>query len=99
MPHIVLEYSANLYDLPSFSALFAEIHQVLHREGGIRLENCKSRARAAHHYFIADGSPDHAFVHLNIEFVKGRSDERRVQFFPEARAQNPHAVKSRCLCG
>ena len=75
MPHIILEFSANLYELPSFSELFADIHQVLHQTGGIRLENCKSRTRIANHYFIADGNPNHAFIHLTIEFIKGRSAE------------------------
>ena len=77
MPHIILEYSANLYELPSFSALFADIHQTLHREGGIRLENCKSRARMASHFYIADGHPNHSFIHLSIEFVKGRSQQTK----------------------
>ena len=75
MPHIILEYSANLDELPSFNALFADIHQTLNREGGIRLENCKSRARIANDFYIADGHPNHCFVHLSIEFVKGRSQE------------------------
>jgi 5-carboxymethyl-2-hydroxymuconate isomerase len=75
MPHIILEYSANLHELPSFNALFADIHQVLNREGGIKLENCKSRARIANDYYIADGHPKHAFIHLSIEFVKGRTRE------------------------
>jgi 5-carboxymethyl-2-hydroxymuconate isomerase len=75
MPHIILEYSANLDELPSFNALFADIHQTLNREGGIRLENCKSRARIANDFYIADGHPNHSFVHLSIEFVKGRSQE------------------------
>jgi len=75
MPHIVLEYSSNLPELPDFRALFDDIHQALNRIGGIRLENCKSRARAAKHYYIGDGNPDNAFVHLDVEFVKGRSRE------------------------
>jgi 5-carboxymethyl-2-hydroxymuconate isomerase len=75
MPHIVLEYSSNLPELPDFRALFDDIHQALNRIGGIRLENCKSRARAAEHYYIGDGNPDNAFVHLDVEFVKGRDRE------------------------
>lgn len=75
MPHIVLEYSANLPELPDFRALFDDIHHALNRIGGIRLENCKSRARAAQHYYVGDGHPDNAFVHLDVEFVEGRSAE------------------------
>jgi 5-carboxymethyl-2-hydroxymuconate isomerase len=75
MPHIVLEYSENLPELPDFRALFDDIHQALNRVGGIKIENCKSRARVAEHCYIGDGDPDNAFVHLDIEFVKGRSAE------------------------
>jgi 5-carboxymethyl-2-hydroxymuconate isomerase len=75
MPHIVLEYSSNLPELAGFHALFEDIHQALNRIGGIRLENCKSRARVADHYYIGDGNPANAFVHLDVEFVRGRSAE------------------------
>ena len=77
MPHIVLEYSANLPELSDFRALFTEVHQVLHRTGGIKIENCKSRVREAGHYHVGDGHADNAFVHLDVEFVKGRSAEVR----------------------
>jgi 5-carboxymethyl-2-hydroxymuconate isomerase len=77
MPHIVLEYSENLSELPDFRALFDDIHQALNRIGGIKVENCKSRARVAEHCYIGDGNPDNAFIHLDIEFVKGRSAEVR----------------------
>lgn len=75
MPHILLEYSENLSELPDFRALFDDIHQALHRLGGIRLDNCKSRARRAEHVYIGDGNPDNAFIHVTIEFLEGRSAE------------------------
>ncbi|MCP4874421.1 MAG: 5-carboxymethyl-2-hydroxymuconate Delta-isomerase [Gammaproteobacteria bacterium] len=75
MPHIVLEYSANLPELPDFRALFDDIHQVMNRTGGIKIANCKSRVRVAEHCYIGDGDPDNTFIHLQIEFVKGRSRE------------------------
>ena len=75
MPHIVLEYSDNLPALADFRALFDDIHLTLNRIGGIKIENCKSRAYAASHCYIGDGNPDNAFIHLDVEFVEGRSDE------------------------
>lgn len=75
MPHIVLEYSDNLPPLLDFRALFDDLHQALNRIGGIKIENCKSRARAARHCFIGDGNADNAFIHLGIEFIEGRSAE------------------------
>lgn len=75
MPHIVLEYSDNLPQLPDFRALFDDIHQALNRIGGIKVENCKSRASVARHCYIGDGDADNAFIHLEVEFVAGRSAE------------------------
>ncbi|MDH3388344.1 MAG: hypothetical protein OEN02_10605 [Gammaproteobacteria bacterium] len=77
MPHIILEYSSSLPELPDIRALFDGIHQGFNRIGGISLDNCKSRARVAEPFYIGDGDPDNAFIHLGIEFVRGRSDEVR----------------------
>jgi len=62
MPHIVLEHSDNLPELPDFSALFNDIHQALNRIGGIKLDNCKSRTRVAEHCYIGAGDPDNACI-------------------------------------
>ncbi len=85
MPHVTLEYSANLPELASYTPLFSEIHTALHEIAGINLGNCKSRARKAEPFHIADGNAAHAFIHLNIEFVEGRS------------AQVKQALGSECL--
>ena len=75
MPHIRLEYSENVPALDNFQALFADIHRVLHEQGAIALDNCKSRARQAGHCYVGDGDPANAFVDLRIEIVSGRSEE------------------------
>ena len=75
MPHIRLEYSDNVTAPDSFQNLFADIHQVLHEQGGIALDNCKSRARQASHCYVGDGNPANAFIDLRVEIVSGRSDE------------------------
>lgn len=85
MPHVTLEYSANLPELAAYAPLFSEIHAVLQDIGGIKLANCKSRARKAEPFHIGDGDSAHAFIHLNIEFVEGRS------------AQLKQAIGNECL--
>jgi len=72
VPHIVLEYSSNLSEVTDLKALFASLHHTLQDIGGIRLDNCKSRARVAENYLIGDGESDNAFVHLQIRFIEGR---------------------------
>ncbi len=77
MPQITLEYSDNCLHDGEFAGLFRGIHGILQQTGGIRLENCKSRALEQENYFIADGDPVHAYAHLEIRFIEGRSDEIR----------------------
>jgi 5-carboxymethyl-2-hydroxymuconate isomerase len=69
MPHITLEYSNNINIEKDFRQLFFLIHQAIHQTLGIDTLNMKSRAIALNDYFIEDGSPDHAFAHLQIKFL------------------------------
>ena len=73
MPQIVLEYSSNLPAVSDFRGLFGDIHQTLQDVAGIRLDNCKSRARVSDDYFIGNGEANNAFVHLQIRFIEGRT--------------------------
>ena len=73
MPHLVLEYTANLGQRDNPRKLMLTLHQVLHKTGGIRLDNCKSRIRSLDAYAIGDGDPDYAFAHLDVRFMAGRS--------------------------
>ena len=75
MPHLTLEYSDNVQAEQEWPELFLALHCILADVGGIRLENCKSRAYAAHNYLIGAGDNNAGFVHLDIRFVEGRSPE------------------------
>jgi 5-carboxymethyl-2-hydroxymuconate isomerase len=77
VPHILIEYSANLsesVDFPRFlralraSALATSVFPL----GGIRI-----RAYQADHYLVADGHPDNAFVHIMLRVGHGRDLETR----------------------
>ncbi len=79
MPHLTLEYTNNL-DLPAdTNAVLLALHQVLQDVGGINIANCKSRLYPLAHFFIADNQRDEGFVHLDIVFVRGRSDAVKAQ--------------------
>lgn len=75
MPHLVLEYSANVDCPADLPLLFGQLHDVLAEAGGIRRDNCKSRARPADPFLVGSGSESDAFVHLDIRFLEGRSPE------------------------
>lgn len=70
MPHLTLEYTANLdFDV---QALLARLHSGLVATGAINLKGVKSRAIRHSEYRIADGDPAYAFVHVNLLIREGR---------------------------
>ena len=75
MPHLTLEHSANVIPQGDLQTLFARLHRILAEVGGIKIENCKSRARSCETYLVASGEPSGAFVHLDVRFLEGRRPE------------------------
>lgn len=73
MPHLSLEYSANARPQCELPDLFSRLHQILADAGGIRIGNCKSRARVCEPYLVAKGDRSGAFVHLGVQFLEGRT--------------------------
>ena len=77
MPHIIIEYSANLEPALRLPALIEALH---HTAAGIEafpVAGLRTRAERRDHYLIADGHPDNAFVHLTLRIAHGRSLEVR----------------------
>lgn len=73
MPHLVLEYSNNIKEKASFEPLFYQLHQILVSVCSASLESCKSRAVPHKIFYVGDGNPKNAFVHLEIRLADGRS--------------------------
>ncbi len=75
MPHLILEHSDNLIKKIHFHTLFRECHEALTRILPTELKSCKSRAIECKEYYLGDGAPDYAFIHLTIRLFAGRSLE------------------------
>jgi 5-carboxymethyl-2-hydroxymuconate isomerase len=79
VPHLTLEYSANLASADRIGQLCNALAQCLDAQrdndqrvyplGGIRV-----RALRCEQYCIADGRPDAAFLHANLTIGAGRSE-------------------------
>lgn len=77
MPHMTIEYSANLagkadMQAAAHSALKAILSSGLFELGAVRVRAYESDA-----YAIADQHPDNAFVHVSLRIGAGRSDEEK----------------------
>lgn len=75
MPHLRLEYSANVMEKETITDLFAKMHHMLSEQLPTKLLSCKSRSTEYQVFYLGDGETPSAFVHLELKASKGRSTE------------------------
>ena len=74
MPHLTVEYSANLAERSDLDALCLSLHATMMASGLFELGAVRVRARACPHYAVADLLPENAFADLILRIGSGRSD-------------------------
>ena len=79
MPHIIIDYSANLDAALDMSGLCEHLRRAATSieafpEAGIRV-----RAVPAPHYAIADGNPEHGYIDISVRLRGGRPLDVRKQ--------------------
>jgi 5-carboxymethyl-2-hydroxymuconate isomerase len=77
MPHMILEYSANVVDEIDERALALALNRELVAAGPFALADVKSRVYRAERFAIADGGEREAFVHLELRILEGRDADTR----------------------
>jgi len=75
MPHLTLEYTANLEERAPDTNLLLSLHRLLEAVAGIKIKNCKSRWWRVENWVVGDGEGESAFVHLDLRFLEGRRME------------------------
>ena len=78
MPHLNIEYSANLEEVLDVQALVDKIHETALETGIFPLGGVRTRAEARKHYRIANGDPRAGYIHMLVRIGSGRDfDVRR----------------------
>jgi len=78
MPHLAIEYSANLEGRADIGVLCERLLKTVLETGLFETGAVRVRAFRADHYAIADKLPENAFVDLNFRIGKGRTaDEKK----------------------
>lgn len=80
MPHITIEYSANVADHHDIQALVDTVHATALDDGLPAIEGLRTRAAPREHFRIADGDPSFAFVTIHCRIAPGRTAEARATF-------------------
>lgn len=78
MPHLTIEYSANLEAAVDFDALCVALQGVLLASGLFELGALRVRARPCPHFSIADRLPENSFADMILRIGAGRSDAEKV---------------------
>ena len=79
MPHIIVEYSANLRDEIHLDALLERLHRTALETGIFPIGGARTRAAERSHYRIADGHPDNGFVHVMLRIGHGRDAKAKAE--------------------
>lgn len=72
MPHITVEYSANLDDRVDMAALCDTIRKAVLATGIFELGAVRVRAVRCEAYSIADAMPENAFIDISLRMGEGR---------------------------
>ena len=77
MPHVILEYSANVVDEVDEVALARELTRELAGAGPFKLADVKTRVYRAASFSVAGGDERQSFAHLTLRILAGRDAETR----------------------
>lgn len=77
MPHIMIEYSANIEDDIDVSALCEHLRLAATQVKVFPMPGIRVRALRADHYAIADGNPSHGFIDISIRLRAGRAPDEK----------------------
>jgi 5-carboxymethyl-2-hydroxymuconate isomerase len=79
MPHIIIEYSANLEERMDLPGLINKLHLTTVGMEWFSLAAARTRAERRDYYRIADNNPENGFVHVVVRIGHGRSLEVKQQ--------------------
>jgi 5-carboxymethyl-2-hydroxymuconate isomerase len=77
MPHVIVEYSANLEAKIRIDQLLQALHETVERSGIAELAGIRTRAQRREHFRVADNDPANAFMAIYVRVAQGRNLETR----------------------
>jgi 5-carboxymethyl-2-hydroxymuconate isomerase len=77
MPHIIVEYSANLDGRIDVKALVDDLHAAAAASGLFEIPAIRTRAVRRDVFRVADGDTRNGFVHVTARVRQGRTAEQR----------------------
>ncbi len=73
MPHVTIEYSANLEAEVEPMTLVKAVHRAVLSQPVFEAVGARTRAARREHFLVADGDPSHAFIAVTARIGPGRT--------------------------
>ena len=80
MPHVIIEYSANVAEHHDIDDLVAAVHTAALADGLPALDALRTRAEERAAFRVADGAAANAFVAIHARIGPGRDGEAKQRF-------------------
>jgi 5-carboxymethyl-2-hydroxymuconate isomerase len=77
MPHVIVEYSANIEEKIRVPQLLAAVHEAVEQTKIAELAGLRTRAERRDEFRIADNHPANGFVGIIVRIAQGRTLETR----------------------
>jgi 5-carboxymethyl-2-hydroxymuconate isomerase len=77
MPHVIVEYSANIEDKIRVPQLLATLHETMDQTGIAEIAGLRTRAERRDDFRIADNHASNGFVAIIVRIAQGRPLEAR----------------------
>ena len=101
MPHITIDYSANLEPEVDIAALCDLLRRAAIETGEFPVAGVRVRAFAASHVSIADGNPEHGYIDISLRLRGGRDlptrERATAHVFAAAEGFLAHVIAQRSL--
>jgi len=77
MPHITIDYTANLSSMLDVEAMVAALHDAAVSSAYFPVGGCRTLARSSTPFRVGDSAPENAFVYINVRILPGRDSEAK----------------------
>ena len=77
MPHLIVDYSANLDAALDMPAIARALHAAALETGVFPIGGCRTRLERREVYVVGDGDPENAFIHVQARIGAGRPPDVR----------------------
>lgn len=73
MPHVIIEYSANVRHMAEFAEITQIAHKIMIQSGLFSAADIKTRSYVTENFLVGEKGNEGSFVHVTVYLLEGRT--------------------------